>query len=311
MLNLSTVEAARKSVACMGEARPRTTVKRRHSEEVLRICEHFGDVHAESFSCRANGINELEVLADTHTLLLRCEGTASRCEIVWPESGHRQKLAELRPGGVVFNPAANSVRVSKKDAGSYRYLSVHVPPCALAQVNDDKRDVTRLTLPPQAGPCHAGLCRVMLAMRDEIDDPGPAGALYKETLGLQAVIQLLRCTCRLTIPPAKGGLSAWRLRQAIEILEADMTKSPSVRELAAVVDLSPAHFCTAFKQSTGCSPHRYLLQRKIARAKEMMANPRLSLTEIALESGFGSSSQFATTFRSIEGATPTAYRHSL
>jgi AraC family transcriptional regulator len=112
-----------------------------------------------------------------------------------------------------------------------------------------------------------------------------------------------------SMPP--GGLPAWSLRRALEMLEADLTQAPSVRELAAAVDLSPTHFCTAFKQSTGCSPHRYLVIRRIARAKELMEDRRLSLTEIALSSGFSSSSQFATTFRRIEGATPTAYRRSL
>jgi AraC-like DNA-binding protein len=70
---------------------------------------------------------------------------------------------------------------------------------------------------------------------------------------------------------------------------------------AAEIGLSPTHFCTAFKQSTGHSPHRYLLNRKVVRAKQPMAE----LTEIALISGFKSSGQFATTFRRIDGPTPS------
>jgi AraC family transcriptional regulator len=256
-------------------------------------------------------MNELEVWADTHTLLLRCDGMASRCEVLWPESDCRQRLSELRPGSMVFSPASSSVRVSKKDQGNYRYISVSIPPATLAQLNDDGRDATRLTLPPQAGPCHAELCRVMLAMRDEIDDPGPAGLLYKSTLALQLLIQLVRCTSRLTILPAKGGLSAWRLRRAMELIEADLTQTRSIQQLAAAVGLSPTHFCTAFKQSAGLSPHRYLVDRRVALAKRLMADARLSLTEIALSSGFGSSSQFATTFRRIDGATPSTFRRSL
>jgi AraC-like DNA-binding protein len=306
MLSLSTVEPG--FVWKRTDVPPRTEITRRHSEELMRSSGQFGDVYAELFACRSNGLNELEVRADTHTLLVRCDGTASRCEVTWPEIDQRQRLAELRPGSVVFSPASRSVRVSKKDQGDYRYISVHVPPHALAQLNDSKRDVT---LAPQAGPAHPELCRVVLAMRDEIDSPGPAGMLYKQTLGLQLLIQLVRRACRLIIPPLKGGLSAWRLRRAIEMLEADLTQTPSIQQLAAAVGLSPAHFCTAFKQSTGHSPHRYLTHRKIARAKELMTDRRLSLTEIALDSGFGSSSQFATTFRRIDGVTPSAFRQGL
>jgi AraC family transcriptional regulator len=203
------------------------------------------------------------------------------------------------------------VRVTKKDVGNYRYISAYIPPSALTQLNDDALDTTALTLPPQAGTAHAGLSHVMLSMEQEIDDPGPAGALYKETLGLQLLIQLVRSTCNLILPSAKGGLSGWRLRRATELLEADLTQTPSIKRLATEVGLSPAHFCTAFKQSTGHSPHRYLLLCKIAQAKRLMADARLNLTEIALSSGFGSSSQFATTFRRINGRTPSDYRRGL
>src|SRR5262249_9179598 len=64
-------------------------------------------------------------------------------------------------------------------------------------------------------------------------------------------------------------------------------------------------------QSTGYSHHRYLLNRRVAYAKELMANGRLSLTEVALTCGFGSSRQFATTFRRIDSVTPSAYRRGL
>jgi AraC-like DNA-binding protein len=307
----ATVKDTDRSVRSGTDLLPRNEVTRRHSEELMRNSEHFGDVRTELFSCRAQGMNELEVLSDGHTVLLRCDGTASRMEVVWPESSCRQRLSEFRPGCVVFSPASCTVRVTKKDQGSYRYISVHITPSALAQLNSDTLDATRLVLPPQAGPCHPGLCRVALAMKDEMDDPGPAGILYRDVLALQLLIQLVRCACRLIIPPVKGGLPAWRLRRAIEMLEADLTDSPSIQQLAAAVDLTPGHFCTAFKQSTGYSPHRYLVNRKIAKAKELMANRNISLTEIALSSGFSSSSQFATTFRRINGGTPSAYRRGL
>ena len=148
-------------------------------------------------------------------------------------------------------------------------------------------------------------------MKDEIDNPGPAGNLYRTTLAVHLLIRLVRSTNRLTVPPAKGGLPAWRLRRVLEMLEADLTAAPSVSQLASVAGLSPAHFCTAFKQSTGYSPHRYLLSRRVAYAKELMADRRLSLTEVALTCGFGSSSQFATTFRRIDSVTPSAYRRGL
>jgi transcriptional regulator GlxA family with amidase domain len=57
-------------------------------------------------------------------------------------------------------------------------------------------------------------------------------------LALQLLIQLVRCTSRLTAAPAKGGLSGWRLRRATEMLEGDLMRTPSIQELATAVELS-------------------------------------------------------------------------
>jgi AraC family transcriptional regulator len=86
---------------------------------------------------------------------------------------------------------------------------------------------------------------------------------------------------------------------------------PSLAELASHVGLHPTSLCRAFKQSTGISPHRYLLERRVARAKEMMADQRLTLTQIALDCGFSTSSQFSVVFRRITGLAPSVYRRSL
>jgi AraC family transcriptional regulator len=309
MLNLLSSEAAIGST--QHRADTRTKITRMHSEELMRYSQDFGDMRAEVFLCRAGGMNELEVFADTHSVFLRCDGTASRFEVTWSGLKNHLKLSQFKPGWVVFSPASSSVRMIKKDHGDYRYMSVYIPPGTLAQLNDDKLDADRLDLPAQAGPCNAELSRVVLAMKDEMDNPGPVGDLYRTTLAVQLLIRLVRSTCNLTLPPAKGGLPAWRLRRVLEMLEADLTAAPSVSQLASVAGLSPAHFCTAFKQSTGYSPHRYLLNRRVAYAKELMADRGLSLTEVALTCGFGSSSQFATTFRRIDGVTPSAYRRGL
>jgi AraC family transcriptional regulator len=243
---------------------------------------------------------------------MRCEGSASRCEILWLDENRRQLVSELKPGSILFCPAFRRARVTKKDSGLFEFLSLRIPPSAFDLV-DAGLGAAHLRLSPQVGIGQADLCRILFAMREEIENPGPAGRLYNETLALQLLIQLLRRASDMTVAPtvAKGGLSARQLRLAIELFDADATQAPSLAELAAHVGLSPTHFCTAFRQSTGHPPHRYLLNRRVARAKRLMADPGLSLTEIALSSGFGSSSQFATAFRRITGTTPSAHRRGL
>jgi AraC family transcriptional regulator len=70
-------------------------------------------------------------------------------------------------------------------------------------------------------------------------------------------------------------------------------------------------FMREFKQSTGLSPHRYILEARIARAKELLGNRALSITDVALQTGFATPSHFSVTFRRIANATPRDYRSGL
>jgi len=78
--------------------------------------------------------------------------------------------------------------------------------------------------------------------------------------------------------------------------------------LADVARLSPYHFVRAFKQSFGLPPHRYLRRLRIERAKALLADPAMSVTQIGVDLGFSETSSFSTTFRKHTGLTPTAYR---
>jgi AraC family transcriptional regulator len=82
----------------------------------------------------------------------------------------------------------------------------------------------------------------------------------------------------------------------------------ALADLAALVGLSPYHFARAFKASTGSAPHRYLMERRVERAKELLATTGQSVTEIAHACGFASSQHLATVFRRFVGTTPKQYR---
>jgi len=82
----------------------------------------------------------------------------------------------------------------------------------------------------------------------------------------------------------------------------------TLTELAAVVGMNPHHFCRAFKQSTGCPPHRYVLNRRVERAKRLLTEDHLPLAEIGLTVGFQNQSHFTTVFHRLTGVTPKTYR---
>ena len=84
-----------------------------------------------------------------------------------------------------------------------------------------------------------------------------------------------------------------------------------LNELAALVNLSRFHFCTAFRMATGRTPHEWLTHQRIARARELLADPALRITDIALSVGYETPSAFAASFRKVAGVTPTEFRRRL
>jgi transcriptional regulator GlxA family with amidase domain len=109
----------------------------------------------------------------------------------------------------------------------------------------------------------------------------------------------------------RGGLRPRTLRRVHEYVEAHLDKTISIRALAAVAELSMYHFARAFKQSSGMTPHEYLVQCRVRRVRDLLVATDLTLSEIALASGFADQSHCARRFREHFGVTPGSYRWSM
>jgi AraC family transcriptional regulator len=147
----------------------------------------------------------------------------------------------------------------------------------------------------------------------QIERSGGADRLYVDALGLVLMRELLRLTQGPTSgePARPGSLADWQAKRTAEYIEAHLGERISLASLAGIARLSPYHFARAFKRSFGMPPHRYHTARRIERAKTLLARPSLSITEIALEIGFGETSSFTTAFRRLVGRTPSSYRRSV
>jgi transcriptional regulator of acetoin/glycerol metabolism/AraC-like DNA-binding protein len=110
--------------------------------------------------------------------------------------------------------------------------------------------------------------------------------------------------------PTRGGLPPGAMRRVREHVEAHLSESIDLAELAAIAGLSVYHFARAFKQSAGVAPHHYLVHRRIERAQEMLARSELPLSGIALATGFSDQSHLARHFRQMLGMTPGQFRWS-
>src|SRR5262249_42221169 len=114
----------------------------------------------------------------------------------------------------------------------------------------------------------------------------PHSRLYGDTLSVALLLALSRLDTTRRPSVRKGRLAPWQLRRATDYLVAHVADDVQLRELCDLVKLSQWHFCRAFKLSTGLTPHQWLLQTRIAKAKELLLKSDRPLAEIAIDTGF-------------------------
>jgi AraC family transcriptional regulator len=111
-----------------------------------------------------------------------------------------------------------------------------------------------------------------------------------------------------------GGLAPWQIRRVADLIEERLDAELRLAMLAQECGLSVSHFSRSFKQSFGVSVHRYVIARRVERAKALMLRSGMSLTEIALASGFSDQASLSRTFGGFVGISPrrwlNEYRHS-
>lgn len=105
-----------------------------------------------------------------------------------------------------------------------------------------------------------------------------------------------------------GGLNPWRESLVKQLILDRLGEPLEVTDLAQACALSRSHFSRAFKCSTGLSPQDWIRHQRIARAKQLIRNTELTLTQISLECGFCDQAHFCHIFTRSEGINPFAWR---
>lgn len=114
----------------------------------------------------------------------------------------------------------------------------------------------------------------------------------------------------LSPSPHRGGLPPLLARRICEYIDSHLGEKITLNSLAATVGLSVDHFAHAFRQSVGLPPHAYLLHRRVEAAQNMLLHSDLSLSQVALATGFSDYSHLARHFARLVGTSPRELRRS-
>lgn len=149
-----------------------------------------------------------------------------------------------------------------------------------------------------------------LTLRTEFLAGGTLSRLYIESLVNILAVHLLRtyAPSGSKVPNYARGLTQYQLRCVFDYINENLEHELSLNAIASVIELSPYHFARSFKQAVGLTPHQYVTQQRIARAKGLLSKTQLPITEICNQVGFQSQSHFTQLFRKYQGMTPKVYR---
>lgn len=111
--------------------------------------------------------------------------------------------------------------------------------------------------------------------------------------------------------PVEGRwITPHRLRITLDRIEADLSKRLTIHQLAAQFGLSAGFFARSFKAAIGKAPHQYIMDRRIARARDLLASDPSNLAAIALATGFSSHAHMSVAFRQRLGLAPSTLKRS-
>ncbi|MEM6503084.1 MAG: AraC family transcriptional regulator [Cyanobacteria bacterium P01_C01_bin.89] len=174
------------------------------------------------------------------------------------------------------------------------------------------QDCDRLTLQPTFQIRNPQLESIGSMLLAEYQNQLSGNSLCVDSLANLLAIQLLRehTTTNPHLAVYEGGLPQHQLRQVIDYIEASLNQDIKLADLAGLIDISQFHFSRLFKQSLGLSPHRYLLQQRLEKAKQLLKNTDRLIIDIALECGFNNHSHLSKQFKQMTGVTPKVFRAS-
>src|ERR1700686_3768583 len=148
---------------------------------------------------------------------------------------------------------------------------------------------------------HLGACLSAL-----LEHPEENNSLFVDHIALSLQSHLYQA---YSVKPAssrraRGGLAPWQESRAKEAMDANLDRQIDIARLAHECGLSTSQFARAFRQSTGCPPHRWLLEQRIKRAQDLLLTSDRTLTEIARVCGFYDQPHLTRVFGQAVGISP-------
>jgi AraC family transcriptional regulator len=219
-------------------------------------------------------------------------------------------------GDIAVVPAGRPIEFSARKPQEVESFVMHLDPDFVDRIAQAEGVNTEgIELVGSVGGRDPKLEQFGLSLLSELENEAVLGGLYAESLATLLAVHLLRshsslgrgAACTMEQGPS-GALSGSALRRVKDYIEDNLAETLTLSEISGVAHMSPFHFSRVFKLATGLSPHRYVVGRRVERAKDLLTNTNLPLHEVARLSGFSDQSHLAKHTRRLLGAAPRSLR---
>ena len=259
-----------------------------------------------------------------------CDGPAP-LEVTHPGDAQRHCIAlALRSSSIRLLCGGKPIIDGRLPAGA---VQVTAPSTPASAVFDSASDMLHLHAPQNAmAECHADLFGHAPSGDIVLDDPFPyvdpvlerlgqalvvahlqdpgLGRMFAESVAIAIVSRVVASHFHRVAAHRRepSRLPPWRLRRALEYIEANLAAPIGLADIAASTGLTRMHFAAQFRRSTGMRPHEYLLRRRIEHAQDLLRHAGHGVLDVALRCGFRSQAHFTTVFKRFVGDTPHCWR---
>lgn len=232
-------------------------------------------------------------------------------DIVWRTEGLRLS-SRTRPGSITVIPDGHDGRWDIE--GPIEVSHVYLTDARLQACSDVLAQGRKVELIGRVGFEDAAAGRILEMLSNETLVGDPASRLFVEQAIDLLCTQLVRAHSSVgtvTELAPRRGLADWQVKRVTAYMRDRLEQDISLDELSGLVGLSRFHFCTAFKAATGQTPHNWLTALRMGRARQLLAERSLAITDIALAVGYQTPSAFAATFRRVAQISPSEFRKAL
>ena len=220
----------------------------------------------------------------------------------------RLHCSSFRAGDICLTPATAPVSVRLQ--APCELVGLYIEPAFLTQLTAEVVNSDSLQLVPQFKLNDPLIYQMAIALKAQLATSGEWNRLYVESMATAFSAHLLQhySTRKPKVKTYSAGLSKARLGEVLEYIHEHSDQNPSLLEMAKQVQMSPYYFSRLFKQSTGLSPHQYLISHRVQQARRMLTTTALSIAEIAVQAGFTDQSHLARHFKRQLGVAPSQFR---